>query len=125
MIFKVIIDFLTRVTIVVACKKPRHLGDDVIVIVVHIEVNLLVFLRAAIDDFILIFFGHDIDLVFGQVRLEQFGLFDPTRTERYVGILVKFLCHTRLHRSRVIHYTLVLRIVIELAFGDDKGSRHA
>ena len=40
-IFKVIIDFLTRVTIVVACKKPRHLGNDVIVIVVYVEVNLL------------------------------------------------------------------------------------
>ena len=103
-VFKMIIDFLTRVTIVAACKNPSHLGDDVIVIVVVVEVNLLVFLRTGVDDIILILFGHDIDLVFGQVRLKQFGLLDSARLERHAGILGKFPCQTRLHRPTIYIY---------------------
>ena len=53
---------------------------------------LLVFLRTGVDDFILIFFGHDIDLVFRQVRLKLFGLLDSARSEPYACIFVKFPC---------------------------------
>ena len=47
-----------------------------------------------------IFFGHDTDLVFGQVRLELFGLLNSAQADRHAGILVKFLCQTCLHRGR-------------------------
>ena len=90
--------------IVVPGEKPRHLGDDVIMIVVHVEVNLFVSLRTSVDDVIVVLFRYDIDLILGQVRLELFNLVNPTRTKRHAGILMKFLCHTRLHRSSVIPY---------------------
>ena len=123
--FAIVVSLLTDVAVVCTGKESGHLGDDVIMVVVHVEVYPFIFLRTGVDDIIVVLFRDDIDLILGHVRLEQFGLFDPTRTERYVGILVKFLCHTRLHRSTAIRHTLVLWIVIELGFGDDKGSRHA
>ena len=122
--FAIVVSLLTGVAVVVTGEKTRHLGDDVIV-VVHIEVNLLVFLWAGVDDIIVVLSRDNIDLVFGQVRLELFGLLDPTRSERYAGILMKFLCQARLQRSVRHSYMTVARIVIELGFGDDEGSRHA
>ena len=94
-------------------------------IVVHVEVNLFVFFRTSVDNVIVVLFQDDTDLILGQVRLKLFGLFNPARTRRHTGILVKFLCHARLHQSSVIHYTLVLCIVIEFGFSNHEGSRHA
>ena len=111
--FVMIMDFLTGVAIVVSGKESGHLGDDVIMIVVHV------------DDIIVLLFRDDIDLILGQVRLKQFGLVNPARTERHTGVLVEFLCQTRLHRPTMIHYTLVLWVVIELGFGDYESSRPA
>ena len=119
------LSLLIRVAIVNAREKSRHLCFDIIVVVMHVQINLLVFLWTGVDNFIAIFFGHDTDLVFGQVRLELFGLLNPTGTERHASILVKFLCETRLHRSLMIWYLLVLWIVFELGFSDYEGSRHA
>ena len=111
--------------IVNACEKSRHLGDDVIVVVVHVQVNLFVFLWTGVDDFIAILFRHDTDLILGQVRLKQFGLVNPARTKRYAGILMKFLCQTRLQGSVRHSYMAVLWVVIELGFGNHESSRHA
>ena len=122
--FVMIIGFLTRMAIVAAGEESRHLGDNVIMIVVHVEVNFLVFLRTTVNDIIAVLFLHDIDLIIAQVRLEQFCLFKPARTKRHARILVEFLCQTRLHRSTVIRHTLVLWIVIELGFGDYESSCH-
>ena len=91
----------------------------------HVEVCPFVFLWTSVDDIVVVLFRDDIDLVFGQVHLEQFGLFNPTRTERYIGILVKFLCQTHLQGSLVIPYLPVARVVIELGFGNHESSRHA
>ena len=113
-LLQMLVSLLTRMAIVITGEKFQHLGDDVIVVIMHVEVNPLVFFRAGVDDFIAIFLAHNTDLVFAQVRLELFGLFDPARTERYVGILVKFPCQARLHRLSVIRYVLVLRVVFEL-----------
>ena len=125
MLLQMLVSLLTRMAIVVTGEKSGHLGNNVIVVIMHVEVNPLVFFRAGVDDFIAIFLAHNTDLVFAQVCLEQFGLLNPARTERHVSILMKFPCHTRLHRPAIIHYTLVLRIVIELSFGNHKSSRHA
>ena len=57
--------------IVNAGEKSRHFGDDVIVVVMHVEINPLVFFRTGVDDLIAILFGHDTDLLFAQVCLEQ------------------------------------------------------
>lgn len=81
-----IIGFLARMTIVDTGEKSRHLGHNVIMIVVHVEVNLFVFLRTGVDDVIVVLFRYDINLILGQVRLELFGLFNSTRTERHAGI---------------------------------------
>ena len=124
MIFMMIIGFVAGVAIVAAGQESRHPGDDVIMIVVHVEVNFLVFLKTTVNDIIVVLFRHDIDLIIGQVRLKLFGLVNPARTERHAGILVKFLCQTRLHRPAMIHYTLVLWVVIELGFRDHESSRH-
>ena len=98
MVFVIVVRFLTAVAIVVVGKKPRHLGDDVIVmIVVHRQVNLIVFLWVGVDDFIAVLFRHDIDLIIGKVRLELFGLVKSTRTEKHAGVLVEFLSQMRLH----------------------------
>ena len=77
MFFVMIIDFLAGVTTVAAGKESRHLGDNVIMIVVHVEVNPFVFLRTSVDDIIVVLFRDDIDLILGQVRLKQFGVFNP------------------------------------------------
>ena len=92
-----LISLLAGMAIVVMGENPRHLGDDVIMIVVHAEVNPFVFLRTSVDDIIVVLFRDDIDLILRQVHLEQFGLLNPTRTERHARILVKFLCQTHLH----------------------------
>ena len=123
-LFLMIVGFLGRMAIVVAGEKSRHLGDDVIMIVVHVQVNLLVFLWTGIDDFIAVFFGHDTDLIIGQVRLKLFSFFNSARTKRYARILVEFLCQTRLHRFPVIRYVLVLVVVIKLCFSNHEGSQH-
>ena len=57
-----IIGFLAGVAIVTAGKESGHLGDDVIMIVVHVEVNLFVFLRAVVGDVIVVLFRDNIDL---------------------------------------------------------------
>ena len=111
--------------IVATGEKSGHLSDDVIVVAVHVEVNPLVFFGAGVDDFIAVFFSHNTNLVFAQVCLELFGLIDPAGAERYVGILMKFPCQTRLHRSSVIPYLAVARIVIEFSFGNHERLRHA
>ena len=123
--FVMVVSHLTGVTVVVTGEKTRHLGDDVIMVVVHVEVNPFVFLRTGVDDIIVVLFRDDIDLILGQVGLKQFGLLDPTRFEKYVGILVKFPCQARLHRLLVVRYVLVLWIAIELGFGNHESSRHA
>ena len=123
--FVMIIGFLAGVAIVAAAKESRHLGDDVIMIVVHVEVNLFVFLRTSVDDVIVVLFRHDIDLMLGQVHLEQFGLVNPTRTKRHAGVLVKFLCQARLQESVRHSYMAVARIIFELGFGNHESSRHA
>ena len=123
--FVMLVSLLAGVAIVVTGKESGHLGDDVIMDVVHVEVNPFVFLRTSLDDIIVVLFQDDIDLILVQVRLKQFGLFNPTRTERYAGILVKFLCHARLLRSSVIPYLTVARVVIEFGFSNHKGSHHA
>ena len=61
-----LVSLLTGVATVVAGEKPRHFGDDVIMVVMHVEVNLFVFFWTGVDDFIAIFFRHDTDLVFAQ-----------------------------------------------------------
>ena len=100
--FVMIIGFLAHVAKVAAGKESGHLGDNVIMIVVHVEVNFLVFLRTTVNDIIAVLFRHDIDLIIGQVRLELFGLFNPARPKRHASVLVKFLCQTRLHRLSVV-----------------------
>ena len=124
MIFVIIVCFFARMAIVVASEKSRHLGDDVIMVVVHIEVNLLPFLWTRIDDFIGVFFGHDIDLIIGQVRLKLFSFFNSARTKRHARALVEFLCQTRLQWSMGISYMAVASIIIKLCFGNYEGSRH-
>ena len=81
MFFVVTVGFLAGVAIVAAGEESRHLGDNVIMIVVHVEVNSLVFLRTTVSDIIVVLFRHDIDLIIGQVRLEQFGL-GQSRTDQ-------------------------------------------
>ena len=95
--FVMIIGFLPGVAKVAAGEESRHLGDNVIMIVVHVEVNFLVFLRTTVNYIIAVLFRHDIDLTIGQVRLELFGLFNPAWTERHASVLVEYLCQTRLH----------------------------
>ena len=118
-----VVSLLTRETVVAASKKSGHFSDDIIVIVVHVQINLLVFLGTRVDYFIAIFFRHDTDLVFGQVRLELFGLLNPAQSEWYVGVVVEFLCQTHLHRPTMIRDALVVCIVMQLGFGDNEGSR--
>ena len=67
---------------VVAGEKSGHLGDDVIMVVVYVEVNFLVVLRTRVDDVIVVLFRHEIDLILGQVRLKLFGLHNFVGTER-------------------------------------------
>ena len=124
MLFLMIVGFVARVAIVNADEKRGHLGDDVIMVVVHIEVNLLLFLWTSIDDFIAVFFRDDTDLVIGKVGLKLFSFFESTWTKRHARILVEFLYQTRLHQFPVIRYVLVLRVVIKLGFGNYEGSRH-
>ena len=113
----VVVSLLTGVTVVNASKESGHFGDYIIMVVVHVEVYPFVFLRTSVDDIVVVLFRDDIDLILGQVCLEQFGLFNLTRTERYVGVGVKFLRQTCLHCPTMIHYPLVLWIVMELDFG--------
>ena len=70
-IFVIILCFLARMAIVNVGEKARHLGDDVIMVVVHVQVNLLVFLWTSIDDFIAVFFRDDTDLIILQFRTDQ------------------------------------------------------
>ena len=111
--------------IINAGEKSRHFGDDVIVIVMHVEVNLFVFFWTGINDFIPIFFGHDTDLVFAQVCLELFGLLNPARTERHAGVLMEFPSQSCLQGSIGLSYLTVARVVIDLGFGNHDSSRHA
>ena len=123
--FVMVVSLLAAVAAVVTGKESGHFSDDVIMVVVHVEVYSFVFLWTSVDDIIVVLFRDDIDLILCQVRLEQFGLCNPTRTERYTGILVKFLCQTRLQGSSMISYLPVARVVIELGFGNHESSRHA
>ena len=124
MLFLMIVGFLARVAIVAAGKKPRHLGHDVIMVVVHVQINSLVFLWASVDDFIAVFFRYDIDLAIGQVCLKLFSLVESTCTKRHAGVLVEFLCQTRLQWSIGVSYMTVASIVINLGFSNYEGSRH-
>ena len=124
MLFLMIVGFVARVAIVNAGKKSRHFGDEVIMVVVHVQVNLLVFLWASVDDFIAVFFGHDTDLIIGKVGLKLFRLLESTRTKRHAGVLVEFLCQTCLQWSMGISYMAVASIIIKLGFGHYEGSRH-
>ena len=123
--FAMVVSLLTGVAVVNAGKESGHLGDDVIMVLVHVEVYPFDFLWPGVDDIVVVLFRDDIDLIPGHVRLKQFGLFDPTRTERYVGILMKFPCQRRLQRSVRHSYMTVARVVIELGFGNHESSRHA
>ena len=123
MLFLIVVSLLARMAIVNAGEKSRHLGDDVIMIVVHVQVNLLVFLWTSIDDFIAVFFGHDTDLIIGKVGLKLFSLLESTRTKRHAGVLMKLLRQTRLQWSMGISYLKVASIIIDLGFGHYEGSR--
>ena len=94
-----LVSFLTHVTIVTG-EKSRHFSDDIIMIVVHVQINSLVLLWTPINELIAIFFGHNINLIISQVRLEVFGLINSAQTERHAGILVKFPCQAHLQWSR-------------------------
>ena len=72
--FLMTVSFLTGVAIVVVSEKSRHLGVDVMIRVVHVDVNFLVFLRTRVDDVIAVLFRHDIDLTLAKVSLKLFGL---------------------------------------------------
>ena len=124
MLFLMIVGFLARMAIVNAGEKFRHLGDDVIMVVVHVQVNLLLFLWTSIDDFIAVFFRDDTDLVIGKVGLKLFSFFNSARTKRHAGVLMEFLCQTRLQWSMGISYLTVASILIDLGFGHYEGSRH-
>ena len=56
MLFLIVVSLFARVAIVSAYKKSRHFGDDVIVVVVHVQVDLLLFLWTRVNDFIAVFF---------------------------------------------------------------------
>ena len=63
MMLPTVVGFLTTLATVIRCEKSGHFGNHVVVVVVHVEVNLLFFVWTSVDDFIVVFFGHDVNFV--------------------------------------------------------------
>ena len=103
-------------TIVAGRVESEHLRDYVVVIIVHVLVNFLFFLRSVVNNFVSVFFGHDINLVVREISLKFLGMFYTARTERHAGILVKFLSQSSLQWSSMISYLTVTAIIINLGF---------
>ena len=124
MTLPIIVRFLALVTVVCAGKETRHFRNPVVVIVVHVQVNLLVFLRTAVNNLLVVLFGHNINLILGQIRLKLLGFFDTTRTQRNVGFGVQFLRQSGLNGFSMISDTLVLGVIINFCFRDHKRASH-
>ena len=125
MILHITVRFLALVTVVCAGKETRHFRNHVVVIVVHVQINLFVFLRTTVDDVVVVLFGHDVDLILGQIRLKPLSFLDTTRSQRNAGVGVQFLCQLRLQWPIGHPYMTVTTIVINFGFSHHKRTSHA
>ena len=123
-VFVIAIGFPAGMAIVAACEEPRHFRDHIVVVVVQVQIDLLVFVWTGVDDFIIVFFRHDIDLILGQVQLKFLSFFYTTRTHRNTCVGIKFLSQSGLHRSVMISYLMVLWIVIKFGFSHHESTKH-
>ena len=53
---QIIVRFLALVTVVCAGKETRHLCNHVVVIVVHVQINPLVFVWTAVNNLVVVLF---------------------------------------------------------------------
>ena len=88
MISLMIVGFLTGVAVHAPSQKTGHARDDVIMVVVEIEINSFLLFGTRIKDGILVFFGHGIDLVLGEIDLKLFDFVQPTGTEGDARLLM-------------------------------------
>ena len=88
MVFVIITGFLTGMAVVAAGEEPRHFRNHIVVVVVQVQINLLVFVWTSLNDIIIVFFRHDIDLILGQVQLKflQYHT-DPKEHLRWYEVL--------------------------------------
>jgi hypothetical protein len=69
-VFGIIVGFLTRITIHGSLQKPRHLGNKIAVAIVKVQIISPLLIGTDINESVLMFFGHNVDLVIGKVRLK-------------------------------------------------------
>jgi hypothetical protein len=69
-------------------QKAGHLGNDVVMIIVKVQINSLLWIGTNINKSVLMFFGYNIDLVIGKVRLKQFDFIQSTGTQRDVSFFM-------------------------------------
>ena len=115
-ILQIIVRFLAFVTLVRADKKPRHFRNHVVVVVMHVQVNPLVFVWTTVNNLIVVLFRYNVNLILGQICLKLFGFFDTARTQRNACIGVKFSSHLGLHSPPMINNALVLGVFINTGF---------
>ena len=92
MISQIIVGFLAGVAVHAPSQETGHAGDDVVMIVVEIEINSFLLFGTGIKDGILVFFGHDVDLVVGEIGLKLFDFVQSTGSEGDARLFMQFLC---------------------------------
>ena len=75
-------------TIHFTSKKPQHLGNNVVMIIMKVQINSLFLIGTNINESVLMFLGHNTNLVIGKVRLKLFDFVQTARTQRDGSILV-------------------------------------
>jgi hypothetical protein len=75
-------------TIVRTCKKSRHGGDHIVVVIVQVKVYLLLLLGTDKKEGVLMLFRDNVDLVFGKVGLKLFGFIQTASTQRNTSFFV-------------------------------------
>ena len=72
MVFGIIVGFLTRITIHGSLQKPRHLGKNIALAIVKVQSISPLLIGTDINESVLdlMFFGHNVGLVIGKVRLK-------------------------------------------------------
>ena len=105
-------------------EKPGHFCNHIIVVVVHVQINPLVFVRIDVHNFIFVFFGHNVYLIFSEIRLKLFCFLNTAPSKMNACICVEFLNHSGLHNPPIINNAMVLWIVMDFGFCDHKSASH-
>ena len=108
---------LALVAVLFTSEKRWHTGNNIVVIVVVIQVQVFFGFWTRVDEGIQVFLGNDVELISRESSLEFLNLWNTAWSKGNTRCFMKFLSQTTLYRSGPTNETLVLRVFVVLCLG--------